>query len=157
MPYFLSGNSSGSDSFGNDVWSAAADRAEGYINATIVARYDPSTWTSTGSPAIPPLIRKINEDLACLYAIRSSITQDSQLKNANLAEWEKAEQSLFDIRDGKIKLAYTDGSLVSTRSSSRFVSSSSGYNKIFGTDSEVNWSSGDNEQDAIEDDREAGS
>ena len=157
MPFFLTGNTTASDTAGGDIWSGAADRAEGYINSTITNKYDPSSWTSTGTPAIPPLIRKINEDLACLYTMRSAVTQDSQVKNANLDDWAKAEQVLFDIRDGKIKLAYTDGSLVPTRSTSRFLSSSSNYNRIFELDNEQNWDVGDNKLDDVSDDRDSGS
>lgn len=157
MPFFLAGNTSASDTAGVDIWSAAADRAEGYINASITNRYDPQPWTGTGTPAIPPLIRKINEDLACLYSMRSAVTQDTNIKNMNLADWERSEQLLFDIRDGKIKLAYTDGSLVPTRSSSRFLSSTAGYNHVFGMDDEDNWDSGQVEQDDIDSERDAGS
>lgn len=156
MPFFLSGNTTTSDANGADIWSAASDRAEGYVNAAIVSRYDPSTWTTTGSPAVPPLVRKVTEDLACLYTLRSAITQDANVKNSNMPEWEKAEQVLFDIRDGKVKLAYTDGSLVPTRSGARFLSSTGGFNHIFGTDSERAWGSGDVEQDAIDSERQAG-
>ncbi len=156
LPNWLNGNTTSSDTYGADIWSTSADRAEGYVNAAIVARYDPSTWTSTGTPVIPPLVRKITEDLACLYAVRSAITQDASVKNANLAEWEKAEATLFEIRDGLIKLADTQGALVPTRSGTRFMSSTQGYNHIFGMDNERTWGSGDVEQNAIDDDRKAG-
>lgn len=154
MPNFLVGNSSASDTAGVDIWSTACDRAEAEVNAAVVARYDPSTWTSG---AIPPLVVKLSQDLACLYAIKSAVTQDSQIKNANIADWEKASDSLGRIEAGQIKLAYTDGSLVPTRSSSRFLSSTMGFNHIFGMDKEKNWKSGDVEQDAIEAERSAGS
>lgn len=156
MPNILTGNTTTSDSYGTDIWSNACDSVEGYVNSTITNRYDPSTWTSTGSPPVPPLIRKISEDLTCLYFMRRVMTQDSQIKNPNIAEWEKSEQMLFDIRDGTVKLAYTDGSLVPTRSSSRFLTSTEGFNHLFGIDSEKSWGTGSIQQDAIRLERQLG-
>lgn len=153
MPYFLAGNTSASDTAGVDIWSTACDRAEAEVNGAIVARYDPSTWTSG---AIPPLIVKLSQDLACLYAIKSAVTQDAQIKNVNIADWEKAADSLKEIEQGVKKLAYTDGSLVPTRSSSRFLSSTMGYSHIFAMDKEQNWRSSQAEQDAIDAERSAG-
>lgn len=156
MPFALSGNTTTSDSNGTDIWSAASDRAEGEVNSYLVARYDPSNWTTTGNPGVPPLVRKLTEDLACLFFMRSAMVQDSQIKNPNIPEWEKAETKLEKIRDGVTVLAYTDGSLVPTKSGSRIVSSTVGYSHIFGMDSERTWGVGTGQIDAIQDERDTG-
>lgn len=136
MPNFLVGNTTTSDAYGAAIWSKAAERGEAEVIASVVARYDPSTWTS-GS--IPPLVVKLSEDLACLYAMRSAMTQDSQIKNPNLADWESAYDTLTLIQQGIKKLNYTNGSLVPTRSSSRFLSSTQGYSPTFNLDDERAW------------------
>ena len=153
MPFFLSGNTTTSDATGTDVWSATADRVEGEVNSVLVPRYDPSTWTSTGSPAIPPLVRKLTEDLTCLYSIRAAMVQDSQIKNPNIAEWERARETLGLIRTGSLKLAYTDGSLVPTRSAGKVLSSSEGYAPTFEMDDEANWKVDQDRLDAVDSDR----
>lgn len=157
MPNWLSGNTTSSDTYGTDIWSAASDRAEGKVNSYLVARYDPSGWTTTGSPGIPPLVRKITEDLACLAVMRGAMTQDSQIKNPNIAEWLESEKDLEAIRDGFTKLAYTDGSLVPSKSSTRIVSSTEGLNHTFDLGPESEWGPGQAQLDLIDDEREAGS
>lgn len=126
------------------------------MNASLVARYDPSTWTSTGSPAIPPLVIKLTQDLACLYAVRAAMTQDTQIKNANWYSWERAHQTLDDVKNGITKLTYTDGSLVPTRSTSRILSSSNNYAHIFNKDNERNWNVSSKEIDDIKAERLSG-
>lgn len=152
LPNWLSGNTTTSDSYGKDVWSMSADQAEAEVNAALVARYDPSTWTSTGTPAIPPLVIKLTQDLACLYAVRAAMTQDSQIKNPNIDEWQRAKDTLDQIRDGLVKLAYTDGSLVPSRSSNR-ITSSTNYAHIFALDSETNWDVDSDQIDDIDSER----
>lgn len=156
LPNWLSGNTVTSDAYGADIWSAAADRAEGEVNSSIVNRYDPTSWTTTGDPGIPPLVRKLTEDLACLFSVRAAQTQDSQIKNPNIAEWERSRQVLKDLRDGFEKLAYTDGSLVPTKSASKILSSTQGYSHIFALDAEVNWDVGQGEISDIESERSGG-
>lgn len=153
LPNWLVSNTTSSDTYGTSVWSISADQAEAEVNAAIVARYDPSSWTSTGSPAIPPMVIKLTQDLACLYAVRAAMTQDSQIKNPNLDSWERAHDTLKQIQDGIMKLAYTDGSLVPTRSSSRIVSSHAGYAHIFALDNEKNWGVDSDQLDDISTER----
>lgn len=139
MPSFLQGNTSASDTAGVDIFSNAADYAEGELNAALVARYDPSSWTTTGSPGIPPMVRGIAADMACFYAIRNTGVQDSQVRNLSLDSYEKVFDKLALLREGSLALAYTDGSLVPTRSSGRMLSSTEGYTPIFGLDTETAW------------------
>jgi hypothetical protein len=153
LPNWLSTNTTTGDTYGTNIWSLSSDQAEGEVNASLVARYDPSTWTSTGSPAIPPLVIKLTQDLACLYAVRAAMTQDTQIKNANWDSWERAHQTLQDIRDGLTKLTYTDGSLVPTRSTSKIISSTISYPHIFALDNERSWNVGANQIDDIKSER----
>jgi hypothetical protein len=138
MPHFLAGNTTTGDTYGAAVFSKAADRAEAEVNAAITARYDPSTWTTTGTPALPPLVVKLAEDLACLYSMRSVMVQDSQIKNPNLAEWAKAQDTLDLLREGKVKLTYTDGSTVPTKADGR-MGTSTDYPHITNLDDENAW------------------
>lgn len=135
-PNWLSGNTTTSDANATDMWSATADRAEGYVNAALVSRYDPSGWTTT---TIPPLVRKLAEDITCFWAFRGSSVQDSQIKNQNLETWKQAFDILKEIQEGGLKLADTGGSLVVTRSSGRFLNSTQDYTPISGLDDEDKW------------------
>ena len=136
LPNWLASNTTTSDTYGTDIWSAAADRAEGEVNSYLTARYDPSGWTTT---AIPPLVRKLSEDLACYYSQRGSSTQDSQIKNRNLEEWKQTMETLSLLRSGDLKLAFTDGSLVGGRTDARMVSNTESRAHIFALDDERSW------------------
>lgn len=139
MPQFLLGNTSTSDTAGVDVFSTAIDYAEGEINSILVNKYDPSSWTTTGSPGIPPMVRAMAADLACYRAARSISVQDAQIRNLNLENYKPVLELLANLRDGKVKLAYTDGSLVPSRTTNRFLSSTENYAQVFGLDSETAW------------------
>lgn len=139
MPSFLAGNTTASDTAGVDIFSSATDYAEGELNAAMVPRYDPSAWTTTGSPGIPPMVRGMAADMACYYSIRNAGVQDSQIRNISLESYEKVFEKLEKLREGKLALAYTDGSLVPTRSAAKIRSSTEGYTPIFGLDSEKSW------------------
>lgn len=139
MPSFLTGNTTASDTAGVDIFSNATDYAEGEVNGAMVSRYDPSSWTTTGNPGIPPLVRGIAADLTCYYAIRNAGVQDSQVKNLSLDTYGMVLEKLEKLRNGKLPLAYTDGSLVPTRSAARMLSSTENYTQIFGLDTESSW------------------
>src|ERR1041385_3180993 len=153
LPNWLTGNTTTSDVYGTSIWRRSSDQAEAEVNASLVAGYDPSTWTSTGPPATPPLVIKLTQDLACLYAQRSAMTQDTQIKNANWDTWERAHQTLDDLKNGITKLTYTDGSLVPTRATSKIISSTQGYQHIFALDNERSWHVGSNQIDDIKAER----
>ena len=153
MPGFLVGNTTASDTAGVNIWSTASDDAEAEVNSALVARYDPSAWTSTGTPAIPPLVRKMANDLTCMYTMKRSQVQDSQIKNPNIAEWERSVDILEQIENGDRRLAYTDGSLVPTRSASRMLSSTEDYAHIINMDDEKNWAVDELQEDDIDTER----
>lgn len=154
MPSFLAGNTTASDTAGVDIFSNATDYAEGELNATIVTRYDPSAWTTTGSPGIPPMVRGMAADMACFYSIRNAGVQDAQVKNLSLDTYARVFDRLDLLREGKLAISYTDGSLVPTRSAGRMLSSSEGYTPIFGLDTETAWERDSDEVSDQSSDRE---
>ena len=147
MPGFLVGNTTTSDTAGVDVFSNAADMAEGELNALLVVDYDPSSWTTTGNPGIPPMVRAAAQDLTCYRALRASGAQDAQLKNLHLETYKPVLEFLQNLRDGKIALAFTDGSLVGKRTAQTYQSSTEGYTEIFGLDTDTAWKRDANESD----------
>jgi len=98
------------------------------------------------------MVRTVTEDIACYYAVRSSYTQDGQNRNQYYTEYKTAMDILDQIKDGLLKLALTDGSLVPTNSNNRFLSSSEGYTPIFGNDEPREWK---RDEDEIDDQFEA--
>jgi len=136
LPFFLASNTTTSDARGTSVFSKAITQAEAKVNSAVTARYDASSWTSG---AIPPLILALSEELACYYAIRAAYTQDGQSRNDYLDDFKSALDTLKKLEEGDIKLTYTDGSLVPTRSGNRFLSTSENYSPVFGLDTATAW------------------
>ena len=139
VPGYLVGNTSTSDTAGVAVFSRHIDRAEGMVKSFASARYDVSAFrVGTTTTNVPPMLRTLAEDIASWYAIRGSYVQDGGRKQEYLSSFEIAADTLKDLRDGKIKLAYTDGSEVPPRSA-RFLSSTDGYTPVFGLDAPESW------------------
>lgn len=145
IPQFLSGNTTTSDTAGTNIFSRHIDRAEGVVNSYVATRYSLPFNTTT---SIPPLLRTLSEDMACYFAIRGAYTQDGQNTNQYFPEYRKAMETLEAIKNGQIQLAYTDGSLVSPVSSSRFLSSTENYTPIIGLDDPELWKRDNDEIDA---------
>lgn len=141
LPYILQGNST-SDSVGVAIIAAHITRAEGVVNSYIANRY------SLPFATVPPVIRSISEDLASYYTIRASYVQDGQRKNEYLPAYESAMEMLKEIRDGKMPLALTDGSILVSNTSGRYKSSTENYTPIFNLDNESAWEA---DPDQIED------
>lgn len=154
MPGFLVGNTPTSDTAGVDLFSSAADFAEGWVNSVLVNRWDPSAWTTTGNPGIPPSVRMIAANIAIYESLRRSGVQDAQIQNRHLLSYENAVQALNDLKEKRIGLAYTDGSLVPTRSAQAYLSSTEGYTPIFGLDDPEDWKRDTDEIDDQSDARE---
>jgi len=95
-------------------------RAEAYVNAKISSRYDVSSFTST---AVPPILKTLTEDISSYYTLRSVYTGDNQ----NVSEWvetfSEALEMLDAIRDGKMDLIDSDGSLIGASTSTFVVES----------------------------------
>ena len=134
LPHWLVSNTTTSDAAGSNIFSRHIDRAEAEINACVANRYS-LPFTST---AIPPYLRSLAEDGAAYYTIRGSTVQDLQVRNEMLAPYEIYFERLKDLKDGKIKLTLTDGSIIPVRTG-RFLSSTEGYTQIFGLDDATLW------------------
>lgn len=141
LPYILQGNSV-SDTAGVAIIAAHITRAEGVVNSYIAGRY------ALPFTSVPPIVRTISEDLASYYIIRASYVQDGQRKNEYLPAYKDAMSMLEQIRDGKMPLALTDGSILTANTSGRYKSSTENYSPIFELDSEESW---DADADQIDD------
>lgn len=130
---YLEDNSTGGDPFGESTTAAHINRAEARINAKLSARY------SIPFSPVPPEIRRLTEDIACVYLIRASNYQAGQKKNEYLEEFKSAFDDLELIAKGEASLVFTDGSLVPPLSSGHFVSSDTNYTPIFGKDDPTQW------------------
>lgn len=148
IPFFLKGNTTTSDTTGVALFSAQVDRAEGEVNSFLSARFAMPFST------VPPLVRSLTEDIACYYTIRAAYTHDGELQNKFLDDFKSAFVTLESIRDGKTNLAYTDGSLVPSRSSDRYLSNTNDYSPTFNLDSARKWKVSQNRLDDIEDERD---
>lgn len=133
IPNFLSGNTTTSDPAGSSMFSRHIDRAESVVNSYLTSLY------SLPISPVPPILRTIAEDIACYFAVRSAYTQDGQNVNQYYPEYKKAMETLELLKDGEIKLSYTDGSTVAVSSTNRFLSSSENYTPIFNVDDPENW------------------
>ena len=143
-PFYLRGNTATSDTAGSPQFSRHIDRAEADVNAACATHYD-LPFTTTG---IPPYVRRIAEDRACLYAFRGAYVQEGNLRQESLADYKWTDNALDGIRKGEVRLAYTDGSLYPSRSSGQFLSSTEGYTPIFGLDTATAWKRDPDEVDA---------
>lgn len=138
LPQFLSGNSTSSDTAGMNLFSRHIDRAESVVKAFASSRYDVAGFRiATTTTNVPPILRNLSEDIASWNSMRSSYAQDGNLKQVYLDAFERALDILKDIRDGKTKLSFTDGSEVPTRTT-RFLTSTD-YSHIFNLDDPNSW------------------
>jgi phage gp36-like protein len=129
---FYEGNSSTGDHFSASLASHHIARAEGQVNSKVVARY------SLPFSPIPPEIRRIAEDIACVNIIRASNYQSGQKLNPYLEEFKEAYKTLDAIAAGEAALTYTDGSIVAVKADTRFVTSTE-HTPIFGKDAPTEW------------------
>lgn len=147
VPQFLKGNTTTSDVPGTAAFSAHIDRAEGLINSKLVSRYALPFTT------VPPLVRMLAEDIASFYALRGVIAQDGQVDNEQIKRFEPAIELLDSIAAGDTKLALTDGSLLSTRTTARMMSTTEDYAPTFNLDDPEDWELDDDRLDDIGDAR----
>jgi len=135
LPGYLKGNTSTSDTAGVNIFSRQIANAESKVNSVIGARYDIAAFTS-GS--IPPLLTKLTEDIAVYNVILLSGYRADD-RNEYLDDYKNANETLNQIIAGEINLTFTDGSLVSVKSTKRFLSSTKDYTPVTGLDSETSW------------------
>ena len=114
-------------------------RADAIINGKCARRYSlPFADTATSTP---PLIRTLSQDMTAWMCYRSLFTKDSTNRNEYLDDLYKvAGETLQDIRDGKIDIANSAGSVVSEAGGSdRVYSTTEGHAPFFERDDELNW------------------
>ena len=145
LPGFLKPgiNTVTSDTTGVDIFSRQIINAEAKVNAVIASKYNITLFSST---AIPPLLRKLTEDIA-VYNVISKTGYRADDRNEYMDDYKTANDTLGQIIDGKIGLTYTDGSSVAVLSSKRFLSDKTGYTPIFGLDNQKNWKRDEDEID----------
>lgn len=149
LPGFLKDSTSAStDTFGTSMMSRQVLNAEGLVNASISPYYSIGDFT-----AIPPLLRKLTEDIA-IYNVIKATGYRADDRNEYLDDYKNAIDMLDSISEGKLKLTYTDGSIVPINTNTRFLSDKEGYTPIFGLDNQQNWQRDEEEiedQDASRD------
>jgi phage gp36-like protein len=157
LPYLLKSNSE-SDSTGVAIIAAHILRAEAVVNSYLVNRYASqvptggwglpwgSSWGAL-SVSVPPILRTLTEDIASYYVIRGSYVQDGQRKNEYAEDFKFAIKQLEEIRDGKISLADTSGTIIAQATTGRYISSTKNYAPTFNDDAPENWET-DNDKES---------
>jgi phage gp36-like protein len=141
VPNFLKGNTTTSDTAGTATFSRHIDRAEAVVDGYLAARYAvPFTTT-----AVPPLVKKWAEDIACFNALRATYAQDGQIRQEYVHAYEDSQKQLEAAAAGQLALLLSDGSFAPTRPSTRMLSTTLGYTPIFGRDDESAWKRDDDE------------
>lgn len=152
LPQLLSGNTTTSDATTTNMFSRHIDRAEDIVTSFVGARYDVSVFIiGTTTTNLPPLMRTLTEDLACWFSIRGAYVQDGGRRQEYLDDYNSAKKMLEEIRDGKTKLMYSNGSAV-PGISNRFLSSTE-YAPVFNLDEDTNWEVDPDQIDDIAGDR----
>lgn len=125
-------------------------RADNLINSKIAKRYDvPFTTT-------PPIIKTLSEDITSYFTYRSVFSGDNQNDNQWTDKFKDAVEILDQIRDGKMDLIDTSGSLVperSTTASTIVDSNTRQYAPFFNVDTSTSWEHDPDLLDEVEDDR----
>lgn len=135
LPGYLAGAGAGttsSDAAGTAIFSKHIDRAESAVNACVTKLY------SIPFTTVPPIIRTLTEDIASFFAIRGTASRGGQM-NQYMPSYERAIETLDDIKEGKTSLALTDGSLLPRKSAKRILSNTDTYTPIFGLDDPQAW------------------
>ena len=127
-------------------------RADALIDSKICKRY------ATPISPTPPLLGSISEDICCYYTYRSFYTSDNSNRTEYFAELcQKAYETLDEIRDGKIDLVNTAGSIISEVSaeatSGILDSTTKDYQPFFDVDDELSWKFDDELLDDVADKR----
>lgn len=119
--------------------SAKIPRADAMINSYVGRRY------SVPFSPVPPVIEQISVDLTAYLALTAKFTRD----NHNTNDWveligKDCKEQLELIRDRKIDLVNTAGSIITERTSaSRIVSSTQDYQPFADVDSQTSWATAD--------------
>ena len=120
------------------IVNAHIPRADAMINANLARRYTtPFAETATSTP---PIIRQMSEDITSYLACRSLFTRDNVNRSEYLDDlYARAKENLDLLREGKIDIVGSTGSLVGERNSGNNVySTTEGHTPMFGMDDELN-------------------
>lgn len=120
------------------VVSRHITRADALIDSKISKRY------STPISPTPPLLASLSEDIVVYYSYRSFYTQDNSNKTDYFNELRDGALKVLDeIREGKIDIVNTAGSLIEERSdeatSGVLDSTNKDYQPFFDVDDEFDW------------------
>ena len=149
LPYFLRGNTTTSDTTGESIITEEILNAESVVDSYVSARY------SLPFVLVPPLIRTLSKRLTQCQIILGSYVQDGERDNDYWKAYcDQAYKTLESIRDGKTKLAITDGSILTPTLTNRFKSNNEDYTPIFGLDTSTAWVVDSDKLDAISDSRD---
>lgn len=153
LPGFLKSDTTTSDSVGTAIFERAIENTEGYVNSVISRRYDVTAFTTT---SIPPLLRKITEDLS-IYEVLKKTGYRANERNEFLDDFKDSKNILEQIAKGEVELTYTDGSTVAINSNevSKLKSSTEDYNATTNLDDETNWEVDGDQLEDIEDERDS--
>lgn len=147
LPGFLKDNTSAStDSFGTLMFDRQILNAESLVNAAVAPNYSISDFT-----AIPPLLRKLTEDIA-IYNVIKATGYRADDRNEYLDDFERAMDMLDSIRKGETKLTYTNGSDIPVLSN-KILCDKSDYTPIFNLDDPTSWEVDPDQLDDIESER----
>ena len=113
-------------------------RADALIDAKISKRY------AVPISPTPPLLGSISEDITAYYTFRTFYTQDNTNKTEYFADLRNdAIATLDEIREGKIDLVNTAGSIIAERTeestSGILDSTTKDYQPFFDVDDELDW------------------
>lgn len=113
----------------------------GYINGYVGRRYSVPFGGGTSSGAIPPTIRDIAEQLGAYRTMRGYYSRDSVNSNEWVDKFKTDSDAILkDIRDGKVDLSDTAGSLLVERNASTKVDSSTiDYAPSFNEGTSTSW------------------
>ena len=127
-------------------------RADNMINGKISNRYEVSAFSSV----VPPLLISLSEDITTYFVLRSIYSSDNQNVTQWLEKFELATDMLDLIRDGKMDLVNTAGSLIGIRSTTAMSlvdSNTQDYAPTFGEDKVLDWIADTEKLNDISDDR----
>lgn len=113
-------------------------RADALIDSKISKRY------SVPISPTPPLLGSLSEDISVYYTYRSFYTSDNSNRTEYFAELrDHAIATLDEIREGKIDIVNTAGSLITERDEESTTgildSTTKDYQPFFDVDDELDW------------------
>jgi phage gp36-like protein len=143
LPQFLKANTTTSDTEGTNLVSRQMEMAEAIVNGYVAARYDLSAMIS-----IPPILRTLAEDI-CVFNVIKSTNYRYDQRNQYMDDYKRAFDTLAMIKDGEIKLSFTNGSLMSEYADTVFMSSTEDFAQVFNLDEPTNWDTNQTQKDDI--------